>query len=170
MTEAVPAKTSRKLLLIVFLLLALTPLLCWIGGLLYWRIRVGSAIREWDASTRNNPRSQAPSSIPDKSAQLLYRAGCRALPQLIDAMNASKDPRFQQNAMAFVLTLMVGFGPYSEESMREYHDWDSRWSFRADGLDFERRKKLENFNAWWASNGSRYHQPWRVWSNYCHGD
>jgi len=72
--------------------------------------------------------------------------------------------------MSRLLSLLAGPGPYDDRTFREMEDRSSRFDFIADGLEFERKEKLGDFNAWWASNGQRYHQGWRVWSSWCYGD
>jgi hypothetical protein len=44
----------------------------------------------------------------------------------------------------------------------------SRFNLYGHAPSFERKDRLADFNAWWAENASKYHQPWRIWSDQCH--
>jgi hypothetical protein len=170
MTEGTAPKPAHRLHLIIAALILLSPLLGWVCTFVYWKVRIAAALQSWAAELQVRPTRQPADAIPRADSELLQRAGCRAFPQMVDAKNRSADPYFQSGIMTRLLTGLLRPGPLVERDFREWEDRNSRFSLYAEGLEFERKEKLGDFNAWWASNGQRYHQGWRVWSSWCHGD
>ena len=98
----------------------------------------------------------------------MHSAGCRALPYVAAALDASDDdPEFQEALMQFLISALCGPGPYTSERFRSMDERSSRWEFIASGLDLERRDKVADFRAWWRENGHTYHAWWRTWSSWC---
>jgi len=149
---------------------ALTGLV-WLGSFLYWHLRLTSALRAWEKEIRAVPSGARDFSRYPNGPQVLYSAGCRALPYVVAALDRSDGhPRFQEALMHYIINALPDPGPNSEESSRVLGERSSRWEFIAEGLDLERRDKLADFRAWWRENGHKYHAWWRTWSSGCGGE
>ena len=158
--QAVP---PYKVFLWSLLGIAGVAILLWLGTLLYWKVRIDAMIVQWENYYRPNTAGTVP--YPDTS--FFHRAGCRCLPPLIEAINRSPFPGFQQDAMDRVLFILVGPGELSERQWAEHEDLSSRFNIYARGTEYERKDHLAEFNAWWATHRHEYHQAWRVWSDWC---
>src|SRR5687768_540506 len=66
--------------------------LVWIGGILYWHVRVTLAIRAWERDPDRGSGKHPWEGLEEWSS-ILDDAGCRALPGLIRALDESGDVR-----------------------------------------------------------------------------
>jgi hypothetical protein len=157
---------------------ALKTTILWLGGLLgiglftwcgvffYWQWQIRSAIREWG----NSQAPDAPWVQEDERLfVVLHRAGCRALPCLVHDLNASHDRRFDEALLSMITCRLAAGGPGLHASW-ETEDWDARWGHDPHPESPDPTTRKERFNLWWASHGHEYHQSWRVWESWCHGD
>lgn len=175
MTEAGKLPTQKNPLKILTLFgagLALAIALTWISAILYWHWQIRTAISNLEILHSTPAAAFAYHDLVNLRAKPdhLYTAGCRALPYLIEALNSSKDSKFQRDVMQRILTALAGPGPYDDQTFTALEDRESRYLFIAEGFDFEREQKISDFNAWWKGNGARYHQGWRIWSSWCPGE
>lgn len=161
-------KPASKVLFITPLVVFSTLALGWIGGILYWQIRVGSALQSWEDTFDRLP-SRLFQKGGEPEAEVLLNAGCRALPQMVRALNRSGNRVFQQRLMTQLLIILTLQNPV-DDRMKVLADWEPRWSIRADNLELEQKYKVEDFNAWWETHHYEYHQGWRFWSACCSGN
>jgi hypothetical protein len=161
-------KASTKAFLLTALGLA-TVLLAWGSGVLYWHLRLHSALRTFEDTNSPLPAGAAPrEEESQRSFQVLTEAGCRSLPYLVGALDDTNDP-----VLLSTLTFMIvrtalypgllfaeGSSPALDRKMEE-------WSFRPDAPPEERRIKCDRIRVWWKEQGSEYHQVWRFWTSAC---
>lgn len=168
-----PQSSHGKLLwnfiLISALLLVIVAVLAWVGTYLWWEFRLKTSILEWEGSFEDSHIDIVRPTMSDEQSELFRRAGCRAVPYLLDRMNSSSNAWFQQYAMTYVLFALMG--PKGDrESVMQFERWEKRWLWDGRATPVERSMKLADFNEWWKENGRRYHKPWRVWSSWCPGE
>ncbi|MBI3858386.1 MAG: hypothetical protein HY293_22100 [Planctomycetes bacterium] len=165
-------KSATKALLWSGVIFVTVAALSWGGGILYWQIRINRAVRHWEkrAAITRGTFGMIEYGISREDSQLPYAAGCRALPALVQALETSRNPEFQEGLMERILQGLGGPGPWTDRAWDEMSDRGRRWQFIASGLDLEREQKRADFREWWQGNGQRYHRWWRFWSSWCGGD
>ena len=163
-TSGKPRSPARTLILTGVLALAAVPLALGIG-VLYWRVRISIALRDWERDCAATPYPQV-AYDQGPGARFVFGAGCRALPQMVSALNTTDNREFQERLMANIVSILIRQVPKGQE-FRMLDEWSSRWNFRADGTELEQRYKTEDFNAWWEKHRSRCHQWWCFWTDAC---
>jgi len=172
MTETAAAKSRPKVFavfVISLLAIGVLALLLWIGTFLYWHLGIRAVLRGWETRVARGSSDRNEYIHPPPGSEVLFNSGCRALPYLVDDLNSTRDPRFQEALMEQIESHLIPHGDLTEKELQEFWDRSSRWSIIAEGPEFERKEKIADFNAWWASHGYEYHQGWRVWESWCHG-
>jgi hypothetical protein len=166
-----PVKRPVKALLITLAVLIALPLVVWTGTFFYWHFRILSGLRAWEkaAATQTPTVSYRDGKLPRETAETLLDAGCRALPYLVEALDQSTNPEFQEGVITKIIQAMNPPGPSSDEAVERFAEQSSRWQFPAEGLDLERKQKLSDFKTWWSGNRREHHSWWRVWSSNCRG-
>lgn len=161
-------KSPLKAFLLTVAILLTVIALGWVGGVLYWHLRVKAILRTWEQNLTPPPtRLESNSGLSNEDFSALWEAGCRALPAMVAALNASTNRAFQQlvmNQIILVLSNRSFYGPFDFARMDEFY---TRWGFRADGTELEQRYKMDDFNAWWNEHGGECHRAWRFWTGRC---
>jgi hypothetical protein len=146
--------------------LATLAALIWLGSFLYWHLRITSSLKSWKEELQATGGHH--STKLHRERGFIHTAGCRALPYVVAALDASEDdPRFQEALVQYLISALAGPEPATPETFRVLDERSQRWEFIASGLDLERRYKLADFRAWWRENGHTYHAWWRTWSKWC---
>lgn len=136
-------------------------LLGWTGVVLYWHLTIRSAIQYFDDHASDVPRPWDP--LADTQAFLTIRgAGCRGLPYLVRAIEASNSPEYQRG-----LSMLVFFAATKSNSPEAEAKLQEVSLLSADDEPAETRRKVAAIRSWWDQHGHLYHQWWRVWSARC---
>ena len=136
-------------------------LLGWTGVVVYWHLTLRSAIQYFDDHASDVPRPWDP--LADTAAFTTVRAsGCRSLPYLVRAIEASSNPEYQRG-----LSLLVFFAATKTESAEAVDKLQYVTLLSVDDEPPEHRKKVDAIRTWWDQHGHLYHQWWRVWSSKC---
>lgn len=153
---------------LVFMILATLVTLGWTGGLLYWHLRIGKAVRILEeGTTLSSPGSNHLLEVPPPAEGTLREAGCRALPYLTRALDPAKPPPFLLAAsMQFVETLNLEPAVSKEDCDLRYKRREAFVINLDDPADL-RRAKCERVKGWWRDHGNDAHQWWRFWSAWC---
>jgi hypothetical protein len=150
-------KTGAKIAAAMIVL----TLLCWTGVVLYWHLTIRAAIRYFDDHASDVPRPWDP--LADTQAFLTIRgAGCRGLPYLVRAIDASNSPEYQRG-----LSMLVFFAATKAGSAEAEAKLQEVALLSPDDEPAETRKKVAAIRTWWDRHGYHYHQWWRVWSSRC---
>ncbi|HZE96031.1 MAG TPA: hypothetical protein VE981_03295 [Planctomycetota bacterium] len=171
MTSPSPGRKPIKIFVILIAGFLLLLSLIWCGIFLYWDWTLRKEIRDWEAkfvpleSGDSSFDIIALGSVPTQAP----RAGCRALPYLVDAMNSSGNPQFQDAVMNLIQGILLGPIPRGAGGSNSLPD-PTRWVYKNGKRTLDRNQFLTDFNEWWRVNGARYHQGWRVWSSWCPGN
>jgi hypothetical protein len=139
----------------------LLPLLAWTSVFLYWHVQITRAVRIY---TANNPSNEAYL----RAVSVLEDGGCRCLPYLVGAVDASTDPG-DANRLILEITRRVNPMPNSDAE-REAHGRilvECQNAGRDDPEDLA--QKAVRLRSWWSDHGHKYHQWWRAWSSDCSG-
>jgi hypothetical protein len=131
----------------------------WLGGYLYWHIRLVGAIHTLEART-------GPQGTDQDAYDALHDAGCRAIPYLVGSIQGSKNPNLQSLATALMKASLQG--PISRGD-REIAEKLSGWLINPDDSAAERQKKADEIQAWWREHGEPRHSRWRWWTGDCGG-
>ena len=97
---------------------------------------------------------------------VLDDAGCRAIPYLVGALDPGKYTTF----LTLATTHLAAAATASDDPIiRLQREYEQRQEWRIEKQDppAERQRKCDLLRAWWAKDGGRYHQAWRVWSSSC---
>jgi len=162
---------SRPLLWAFWTGLAVLTLivLAWAGGILFWHVRVAQALHSWDKSFVDPQESSSTDfGISQDDSRLLDAAGCRGLPQLVRAFEATDDPNRQDAFFNRILGILIQAARANdEESSHLLKRWVDRWYSTPFDPVTMRKRRAADVKAWWAENGSRVHRWWRFWSSWC---
>jgi hypothetical protein len=139
----------------------LMAMLAWTGVVLYWHLTIRSAIQYFDDHASDVPRPWDP--LADAPAFLTIRgAGCRGIPYLVRAIEASNSPEYQRG-----LSMLVFFAATKVNSAEAEARLQEVRLLSADDEPAETRQKVAAIRTWWDRHGDHYHQWWRVWSSRC---
>jgi len=153
----------RKLFLVLGGMAALA-LIAWSGVFLFWHLRITNALRKLESEAEYLP-NVAGYSGPMEEVEKLQRAGCRALPYLVERSVASQRPPFLTASTLLFMEIIQD--QKSVSAIREHLLFDLLIT-GADTPD-SRQEKCDALHAWWRRHGRDYHQPWRVWTGRCGG-
>ena len=131
----------------------------WVGGYLYWHIRLLGAIRTLE--TRSGPQGS-----DSDAAEVVRDAGCKALPYLIGAIEPAKNPFFL--AVASDLLKQSLQGPLSRGDV-DLKDHLQDWMITTETRPEERQKKCDALHAWWREKGEPRHSGAKWWKRDCGG-
>jgi hypothetical protein len=146
-------RTALKLAIV----LVATAAMAWCGLFVYWHLKIGRAIQEL--------RHGLP-----VSRTTLRAAGCRSLPYLVAASTPSQSVTFLTDASHLIGSHLVErLAQSPPEGLAIVRDHGQVVSMRIEPLDTleVRTAKCRDLQAWWRSEGSKYHQGWRIWSRRC---
>lgn len=152
-----------KLGLRVFLaamLLGLVAAMAWAGGLYYWHFKVERAIRYLE----DYPDADR---LPPDLDLVLWKAGCRALPNLVRASKPTRPASYVSTTTTYAISIV------NREPAMDTQACDLRSQRRVDmqvePTDPEpvRAAKLARLQRWWGEHGPEVHQWWRFWSANC---
>jgi|SRR6185369_9889859 hypothetical protein len=158
-------KTPAKVLLITLTTAMGVAAAAWAGTLLYWHVRITSALRVMDVTLPGQMTSLSWPTELNEASEVLRSAGCRALPHLIRSAESTRDFELEEVLVGWLIgEVTEGNGEPNDELADAL-----RARFAPVYLDSPavRRKKRDQLKAWWNENGSRLHQWWRVWSSHC---
>lgn len=147
-----PLKTTLGVIATLLIL----AVLAWTGTFLYWHFKIRAAI--WNLQPHNGAIEEW---------NLLKRAGCRALPYLVESLPESENQFYLMSATSFIATEVVAPGCRREDVSYQLLETRSGWFVHAEDGGRELRSKLEEIRSYWRENGHRHHQWWRVWSSSC---
>jgi hypothetical protein len=142
-------------------LTVLAPILAWTGTYLYWRGRIAGAIRtieSWSYTSWPMPRQ-----VQDAS-RFLSDAQCRAIPELLDALETSTDRNVSCFLSEIVFTRVIA--DHGSTSTDDYSSRCTEIRIYTDTQPSARHQKLLNMKSWWKEHGTT-HPWWRVWSSKC---
>lgn len=163
-------KTPLRALLVLLGIAVSIVLLTWAGGILYWQIRIGGALRSWENTCRaTRSGGNVNYNVPADAFMTLRSSGCRALPQLVDALDSTTNLDFQEGVMERIFHLTWGQGPATDQEFRLLQERWSQWNLE-NVPQRERAPRIASFKTWWRENGRRYHRGYRFWSNWCFGE
>jgi hypothetical protein len=172
MTEVAGSKGPLRVFAFIAAGIGLALIATWVVAILYWSWHLRAAVKGWESVCPDGGLAYQ-DIVKLRSTdyeQTLDSAGCRSLPHLVEALNTTKNPTFQAMLMLRIMNILSGPAPHSHQAVRTFGERVSLWELSTAESSTVRDKKLGDFNAWWASNGQRYHQGWRVWSSWCHGN
>jgi hypothetical protein len=144
------------------LAILLAAALVWISIFMYWHVRIASAIRAIESKT---DASWPPPAEYRDAERFLSDADCRAIPQMIEAIEAFKNPE----AAGLFSKLIVSRTAEIDHPIgnpEDYHAWQVAIGVYPDSLPSARRQKIVNIRAWWKQHRAR-HPWWRIWSSKC---
>ena len=156
---------ARFLLAVLAALLALVVTV-WAGALLYWHVRITSAIRLIETKHPRPGGGMGLSSDHSHATQVLHDAGCRALPYLVRRIDPSRHPEFLEELAGHVSVRVrddderIPAAPDPVESL--LHDFPIRPEEAP-----ARRERCDRIQKWWSDEGGRHHRWWRVWTDEC---
>ncbi len=130
-------------------------ILAWTGTLLYWHFRIRAVVR---AESLGNSWSGGVDEW-----QFLERAGCRALPYLVDSLTESRNQFYLMNATHRIATEIAHGYPGGTIPYDVLDGWIVDSVDSGTGL----RRKVYAIQSYWREHGRRHHQWWRVWSGRC---
>jgi len=136
--------------------LLILAVLAWTGTFLYWHFKIRAAIR-----------SVASPNPSYEEGELLKRAGCRALPYLVDSLPESKNQFYLMSATYMIAAEVAAPGTLRGNVPYQLLETRSSWIVQAEDGGPGLQSKLEEIRAYWRENGHRHHQWWRVWSSSC---
>lgn len=147
----------------IFLVVALLGMIAgmaWTGGLYYWHFKVERTIRYLEDH-------EAADALPADLEQVLWKAGCRAVPSLVRASRPAR------SAAHLAILTSTAVSLINREPAMDTQACDLRSRRRADmqvePTDPEpvRAAKIARLQQWWTENGAAVHQWWRFWSGNC---
>jgi len=131
----------------------------WVGGYLYWHIRLLGAIRTLE--TRSGPQGS-----DSEATEVVRGAGCKAPPYLIGAIEPAKNPFFL--AVASDLLKRNPQGPPSPGDV-DRGDHLQDWVIPARTSAADRQKKCDELHAWCLDKGPSRHSGAAWWKQDCGG-
>jgi len=129
----------------------------WAAVFLYWQVQINGALRSLETQTTPPFPSAADRT---EAHQVLDRAGCRALPYLVGALDPARPPHFLATASSW----WAFQTPTPGENV---HARVEEWAIRPEDSAADRAKKCNAIRAWWKLHGHESHQTWRIWSRAC---
>ena len=140
--------------------------LAWLGGFLYWHVRITRSLRLWEKTVNGTTLDVywRESGAPPDASKVLDRAGCRALPYIVHALDEPATLRFKSCAVSRIIQCLAGPAPRDPETVRLLTERYDRWDPLTTDSDAERDAKLARVKAWWRENRDRCRHRWRVWS------
>lgn len=136
--------------------------LAWLGTFLFWRSRIGVALKTLESQTVPTT-SDLGYNAPSDALAVIVDAGCRALPALAASFVPSKNPAF----LAAVSRLFRDI--VQDQKGAEGRPEDFPWRELIESSDNvpERERKCEAHQAWWRDHGRELHRDWKVWTDRC---
>ena len=131
----------------------------WVGGYLYWHIRLLGALRTLE--TRSGPTGS-----DTDAADIMRDAGCKALPYLIPAIQPGKNPYFLAVASDLVKQSLKGPLMRGDVDLNTYLDG---WTITTETRAEDRQKKCDELHAWWKTKGEPRHSGGKWWKSDCGG-
>jgi hypothetical protein len=158
-----------KRLLAVLAALVVLAGLGWGSGILYWHLRIRSALRTVDQTLHGGPLTGEERSRIEGAVEILLAAGCRTLPHLMDSLDASQDRALLRWKTYFIAWQSVHPGlPLADSTSPTLDRRRDEWVISFSGQDpAEVPIKLDRIRRWWKEHGSEHHQFWRWWTNAC---
>jgi len=147
-------------------LFALAGLLAWTGMYLHWHFKIVGAIQAMASQSPPIVGSNAPDPLRTGAFEELSVAGCRSLPYLVGVLDKSNNPEVMGEAFLRIFTGSVPPASSDPETKADLAMLEENRILLSDKIE-RRQEKADRVRAWWALNGSRYHQTWRVWSSNC---
>jgi hypothetical protein len=142
--------------------------LAWTGMYLHWHFKIVGAVQS--IATQSAPAIAGGADVTKhESFEVLSAAGCRSLPYLANAMGSANNGEMMGDAFLRILTASAPSAATHPEVKAHLQFVEENRIFTVD-TGARRQEKVERFRAWWAENGERYHQSWRVWSSKCASD
>jgi hypothetical protein len=153
---------------VAFFLLPALAALTLAGGILYWHLRIRSALRDLEQTTRSERRSNEEEGRRQRSVDTLMAAGCRTLPYLVDALDETRGDEFMTSATFLIVweSVLPG-GPAGQVEDSTLARRFENWMITAKDSPEGRRTKCERIREWWKENGPEHHQIWRFWTAHC---
>ena len=127
----------------------------WVGGYLYWHIRLLGAIRTLE--TRSGPQGS-----DTDAAEVVRDAGCKALPYLIGAIEPAQNPYFLVVASDLLKHCLQG--PLSRGDV-DLKDHLQDWMITTETSAGDRQKKCDELRAWWRDKGQSRHSGAAGWKS-----
>lgn len=131
----------------------------WVGGTLYWHIRLVGAMRTLE--TRSGPQGSDGDAV-----DVVRDAGCKALPYLVGAMQPSKNPYFLATASDLLKQSLQG--PMTRGDV-ELNSSLQDWLIGPETRVEDRQKKCDALHAWWRERGEPRHSGATWWKRDCGG-
>jgi hypothetical protein len=131
----------------------------WVGGYLYWHIRLLGAIRALE--TRSGPQGS-----DSDAAEVVRDAGCKALPYLIGAIQPARNPFFLVVASDLLKQSLQG--PMSRGDV-DLNAHLADWMITTETSTSDRQRKCDELHAWWRDKGQSRHSGAAWWKQDCGG-
>ncbi len=87
-------KLRARAVVISFLIATFVTALVWGGGILYWHVRIRSALRDLESTCHSEPLRDDERARHDGAPGVLMEGGCRSLPYLFNSLDESRNPEF----------------------------------------------------------------------------
>jgi len=131
----------------------------WVGGYLYWHIRLLGAIRTLEARS-------GPQGGDSDASDVVRDAGCKALPYLIGAIAPGKNPFFLHVATDLLKQSLQGPLSRGDADLKEHLN---DWMITGETSTADRQKKCDEIHAWWRDKGQARHSAAKWWKSDCGG-
>jgi len=135
--------------------------MAWAGSLYYWHFKIERIIRYLEDGGPD-------CALPVDMENVLYKAGCRAVPNLIRASKPDRPPAFLAITTHVAISLLqkpalnLGDCEIRNETRKEMQ-------VETDDAPAVRSAKVAKLHAWWQEHGGEVHQWWRFWTANCRG-
>jgi hypothetical protein len=157
-----------KRLLAVLAALAVLAGLGWGSGILYWHIRIRSAMSELEQTAHDAPRSDDEEKCYNRAMETLMAAGCRILPYAVNCLDESRGDGFMSVTTILIAWESVFPGlSFGETSSATLGSRMEAWFIKPTDSIESRRAKYDRIRQWWKAHGSEHHRIWRFWTSHC---
>lgn len=145
--------------LLVVVLVSLLIGMTWTGGLFYWHFKIERVLRYMEDCGPD-------CALPVDQENVLYNAGCRAIPNLIRASKPDRPPLFLSTTTHIAISLIQKPATNPKDCAIR-NETRKEMQVETDDPAPVRAAKVAKLQAWWAEHGNEVHQWWRFWSSNC---
>jgi hypothetical protein len=151
--------------------LVFVAFLTWTAGFLYWHFQITGCLKDLEAGTSQPVQYLGTETYqsPGHPAYQLREMGCRVFPYYVGALSPDRNRGFLNTITLDFVDELYGDlnAAVSEDEAEDRFLRRKEWPIRFADSPQVVQSKCDKIKAWWKQNGSRYHQPWRWWTNDC---
>lgn len=135
------------------------------GDLLVQHVRLRSAIRACTSEMIPSTDPRIAPIFPEERLLVIRAAGCRAIPLLLDEVEAAGNREFDRGSSALLRSFV-------RKADRDHIADGTRicWPVYAIGTPDRRQEGLAKTRAWWTAHVELCHPWWKPWARTCMAD